>query len=255
MSTRWGQNFLIDSAIAVRIVEAAAITSEDTVIEIGPGKGALTSLILPHVKKLIAVEIDPVLARKLQERFANQNNLEVANQDVMEYALPATAGDVKIIANLPYYISTAIIEKICLSDHWSTAVLMVQKEVGDRIAAYRNTGDYGYFSLLCQYYAETQSVLTVKPQSFLPPPKVDSVVVKLTNKHLPPPDPFIFTVIKAAFSQRRKTILNALSNVLDLPKGIVIAALTSAGISPTLRAENLTFADFSAIAGKVKQSN
>ncbi|MHB9154756.1 MAG: 16S rRNA (adenine(1518)-N(6)/adenine(1519)-N(6))-dimethyltransferase RsmA [Endomicrobiales bacterium] len=244
MRQRFGQNFLINKHVAEAIVAAAALAPGDTVLEIGPGKGVLTGLIAPRVRALDAVELDRSLAAALAERFKAQSQVRIICQDFLAFALDSLPCPVKVIANLPYYMSTAIIEKLLPHPCWSIAVFMVQKEVGDRIKAAVSTREYGYYSLMCQYFAHIEPVMRVNPGSFFPRPKVDSVVLRFVNKGSPPPPQGLFVFIQHAFQQRRKTVLNSLSGSLKLPKEKAHAALCASGIEPALRPENLSFDDF-----------
>ncbi len=246
MRQPYGQNFLTDTNIARRIVDAAAVSGNDTVIEVGPGKGVLTRLLAQRAGKVIAVEIDPKLADRLTREFQAEPRVTVVRQNFMEYPLPST-DKYTIVANLPYYLSTAIIQKFLPGSNWSAAVIMVQKEVGHRIAARRDTPDYGAFSLVCQYYAEASTEFIVGPDCFFPRPKIDSAVVRLTNRHAPPAPPLFFPLINASFSQRRKTIANALSHYLDQPKGNIVSLLNAADIDPGTRAETLGLEQFAVL--------
>lgn len=240
MRQPFGQNFLVDQNIAHKIVAAADLRPDDTVIEIGPGKGVLTTLIAPLVKSLTAVEIDRDLAPALQQKFKDLPHVRVVNEDFLKYAMPPAAGPLKYISNLPYNVSTAIIEKILPGRDWSSAVFMVQKEVGERIAAVPSTGEYGSFTVFCRYYCRVETVTKVPPGCFAPPPKVDSVVLKLTNLLPKPIAPGFFDFVRAAFGQRRKTIHNSLANNLNLSKETVGIALATAGIDPRSRPETIS---------------
>lgn len=248
-----GQNFLIDTVIACRIVDSADLRATDTVLEIGPGKGILTNIILPRVKHMIVIEIDTFLADKLKQKYAGCSNIEVINKDFMDFDAGLLPSSTKIIANLPYNMATVIIENILPLHNWSYATLMVQKEVANRIVANKNSKQYGVLSLICQYYAASQKVLTCGPRCFMPRPKVDSTVLKLTNTYPPAPDKDLFYVIKAAFQQRRKTILNSLSNVLGCPKAEIQKALLASKIGPSLRPENLSLLAYGVLTLHLKR--
>ena len=238
--------------IARRIVEAAGLSPDDTVIEVGPGKGVLTRLLAREAGKVIAVEIDPKLAERLSKEFKDEPRVTVIQQNFMSYPLPSME-KYAIVANLPYYLSTAIIQKFLSDAPWSTAIIMVQKEVGQRIAASRGTKDYGAFSLFCQYYADTFLEFPVGPESFFPRPKIDSVVLRLSNRHAEPAPPLLFPIITMSFSQRRKTILNVLSHALNRSKEEIAALLRSAGIDPGARAETLTMQQFAVLTSIVEK--
>ena len=243
MRQKFGQNFLYDKNIARKIVAAADLNPSDSVLEIGPGKGVLTELISEKAKELIAVELDGALAGKLKERFASVPNIKIENQDFMDFSFPEKK-HFKIIANLPYYIATAIIQKFLPARGWERAVVMVQKEVGQRITAKPRSKIYGALSLFCQYFAEAEVLFTVPPSCFSPAPKVDSVVISLTNLFRPKPDKLLFSVISLAFQQRRKIILNSLSHGLDVSKSRLTEAFERAGIDSSLRPEYLSLDDF-----------
>jgi 16S rRNA (adenine1518-N6/adenine1519-N6)-dimethyltransferase len=244
MRQRLGQNFLVDQNMARTIVEAAELAPQDTVVEIGPGKGILTRLIAPQVARLIAVELDPVLAARLRDSFAGSATVSIVQNDFLRFDLAAAAERLKIIANLPYYVSTAIIDHFLPQKNWTRAVVMVQKEVAERIAAQAGTSDYGSFSVICNYYAQIQTVLRVGPGCFSPPPKVESAVLELTNKFQPPLDPGFVRLVRFAFQHRRKTVLNSLSYSFDRPKQNLEHILRSMGIDPMLRPEKLSFDDY-----------
>ncbi len=251
---KWGQNFLRDSSIAREIVDFASLKKDDIVVEIGPGRGVLTKLIAPRVDKLIAVEIDPVLVRKLQDEWRSQPQVEIRQEDILRYELPADLAcePFKVIANIPYYITGPIIFKL-LDWHLSnpaftTAIIMVQKEVAQRLAAKPGGKEYGALTVTLQFNADVEILKIVKADRFFPAPKVDSALilidflaqprvnvknVKLFNK-----------IVKASFAQRRKTIYNSLKNNLGLDKQVVASGLEAAGIEGRRRAETLSIAEF-----------
>lgn len=254
MRQPYGQNFLTDKDVAARIVEAACLAEADTVLEIGPGKGALTKFIAPLVSKVIAVELDRNFAAALSRNFSGKPNVEVVNSDFLAFPLPTSDFPLTIVSNLPYSAATAIIEKFLPWKNWSSAVVMVQKEVGDRIAAGPDNRDYGVLSILTQYYASVEVLFKVGPESFFPAPKVESSVLLLKNL-LPPPLPEGFAaVVKAAFHQRRKTVLNSISAGLKLPKSDVSKLLLSCDINPGLRPENLTQKDYLCLTKTIESS-
>lgn len=240
MRQMFGQNFLTDINIAKKIVMSAELSLEDSVLEIGPGKGILTSIIAPQVKDLSVIEIDKNLALNLQAN-KTYSSVKIINCDFLKYNFEEIEGKIKLISNLPYNVSTAIIEKILPNHNWTTAVFMVQKEVGDRIKAKVASSDYGSFSLFCQYYAEVEQILKVGPGCFFPKPKVDSIVLKMKNKFCEKIDDRLVQFIRKTFQQKRKTILNSFSNALNCQKDAVLAVLNKAGINPMLRPGNLTF--------------
>jgi 16S rRNA (adenine1518-N6/adenine1519-N6)-dimethyltransferase len=242
MRQPYGQNFLIDKNIVHKIAESADLGSHDHVVEIGPGKGILTTELVSRAQTVTAVELDRDLAAALTAQFSSSASVHIVDCDFLTWQLPEQP--YKVVANLPYYLSTAILAQLLPSPHWISAVVMVQKEVGDRIAAVPDTKEYGFFSLFCQYYATVKILFKVAPGCFSPQPKVDSVVLRFDNRRPAAPDPKLFPVIRLAFQQRRKTILNTLSNGLHSPKESVSAALKDAAINPMSRPENLTFEDF-----------
>ncbi|MCB4792236.1 MAG: 16S rRNA (adenine(1518)-N(6)/adenine(1519)-N(6))-dimethyltransferase RsmA [Elusimicrobia bacterium] len=239
-----GQNFLIDKDTAIKIVNAASLGPDDNVIEIGPGKGILTGFVAPKVNSLISIEIDKKLSIRLKDKFKNINNVTIINEDFLDYKIPDRPGNIKLVANLPYYIATAILQKLLPQKTWTTAIFMVQKEVGERIVSGKDNSAYGFLSIFCQYYAECRILFKCSPDLFFPKPLVDSVVLQITNKFPLEPDIDLFKVVKLSFSQKRKTILNSLSNALACEKPAISAVLKQADIDPTLRPENLSIDAF-----------
>jgi 16S rRNA (adenine1518-N6/adenine1519-N6)-dimethyltransferase len=247
MKQPFGQNFLVEKNIAQRIVDAAGITSADKVIEIGPGKGILTTLIAPVAKEFKAIEVDRVLSEDLKTRFSGFTNTEIIFADFMKYPFSAETGPLKLISNLPYNVSTAILEIILPEKCWTTSVIMVQKEVGERLTAKSGTKQYGSFTIICGYYARFEKLFFVGPGCFSPKPKVDSVVLMVKNLLREPLENKFTNFIRAAFSQRRKMALNSLSLSLDIPKATVLAAFERSSISPALRPENLDIEQYKAL--------
>ena len=254
---KFGQNFLIDGHVLDRIVDAARITKEDCVVEIGPGIGTLTQYLAEAAGKVVAVEIDRMLIPILGETLADYPNVTVLHQDILKTDLAAIAQEynggrpLKIAANLPYYITTPIIMDLLEARvPVSTMTVMVQKEVGERMMAGPGTKDYGALSLAVQYYAEPYLAANVPPNCFMPRPKVASAVMHLTLREQPPvevPDEkLLFRVIRAAFGQRRKILANALTNAATLPftKEQVSAALEQAGLPAAVRGEALDLPTF-----------
>jgi len=244
MRQPFGQNFLVDKNVACKIVDSADIRPGETVIEIGPGKGVLTELIAQKADKVIAVELDRNLAASLRGKFAALKNVEVVNADFLGYTPPPGGLMLKIISNLPYNAATPMIEHFLSWLNWTEAVVMVQKEVGERIAALPGGRDYGVLSILCRYYAEPDALFQVGPGCFSPAPKVDSIVLRLRNLHSETPPEGLFKLVKAAFQQRRKTILNSLSSGLNMPKDALETILTNLGIDPKARPEKLSLKDY-----------
>ena len=266
LSKSLGQNFITDKHVIERIVEGAGPSEKDLVIEIGPGIGVLTAEAAPQAAKVIAIEIDSKLIPILGETLAEYDNVEVINQDILKTDLNGIideqrqlgnfTGDVKIIGNLPYYITTPIIMHILENSiHAESITVMMQKEVADRIKASPGNKTYGAISAAVQYYCEVEQVISVPKEVFVPRPKVDSAVLKLTIRKETPVDLIdekaFFACIKAGFGQRRKTLLNSLTGTYGLSKDEIRAILEKAGIDPVRRAETLDMNEFADIANGV----
>ncbi|MBU9721985.1 MULTISPECIES: 16S rRNA (adenine(1518)-N(6)/adenine(1519)-N(6))-dimethyltransferase RsmA [Bacillaceae] len=253
-----GQNFLIDTNILRRIVDAADISEETGVIEIGPGIGALTEQIAKKAGKVLAFEIDQRLLPILKETLAPYDHVKVIHQDILkadvineieEYF--SEGQDLAVIANLPYYVTTPILMKLLEEKlPLRTIVVMIQKEVADRIAAKPNSKDYGSLSIAAQFYAHAETAFTVPKTVFVPQPNVDSAILKLTLREKPPVDTddeeFFFEIVRASFTQRRKTILNNLSKYFSetMSKADMETCLTETGIDPRRRGESLSMEEF-----------
>lgn len=257
----FGQNFLADEHYANAIVEAAHITTEDVVLEIGPGIGTLTQLLCQQAKHVIAIEIDKKLIPILNDTLAEFDNITIINQDVLKTDIYSLINEyspdrpVKIVSNLPYYITTPVIMRFIEEDiAFNTMVLMVQLEVAERIAASCGNKDYGVLSVMLQCECDIEFMFKVPASVFIPRPQVSSGVIRLTPKQnrLTARDSELFrAIVKGTFSQRRKTILNSLSAVKELnglTKDTVIQILTETGIMATQRCENLSIAQFVALA-------
>lgn len=253
-----GQNFLIDGNIVRKICEEGEVSKEDDILEIGPGIGTLTEELSYKANKVVAVELDKSLFPILDETLAGCNNVEIVPGDILKIDLPKLFSEkfesenIKIVANLPYYITTPIIGRLLEEELDIDSILvMVQSEVAERMKASPGTKDYGSLSVFVQYYTDPEIVLSVPKTAFMPRPNVDSAVIKLKIRkekiELKDRETF-FKVVKAAFSQRRKTILNSLSSGLKTDKATIRAILEKADIDPKLRAENLTIEDFSKIS-------
>ena len=258
-----GQNFLTDKNIIDEIVDGAGIGQEDTVLEIGPGIGVITYEAAQLAKKVVAVEIDKSLLPILAETLSEYENVKVINEDILKLDINKLIEDegmenVKIMGNLPYYITTPIIMKILEEGVKASSItIMMQKEVADRIKAGPGTKAYGALSVAVQYYCTVDKVASVPRSVFVPQPNVDSVVlrlnirsekaVKLDNEKL------FFDCVKAGFGQRRKTLLNSLQKVNGVDKNIVMQSLASAGIEESRRAETLTIEEFALIANEVNK--
>ena len=254
MRPRWSQNFLVNPGVAEKIVGAAQVSKEDAVLEIGPGKGVLTALLLEKSASVTAVEIDPELAAALTEKWGPLGNFKLIQSDFLDVDLKMLAqkSPVKIVGNLPYAVTSPILQKAFAWDGWSSAIFMVQKEVGDRIRAKAGTKDYSVLSVSIQARCRVEKVMDVSKGSFRPIPKVDSTVLKFSP--LPKPafaaqeEEAFFKTVKGAFAHRRKTILNSLVRELKLPSQTVQAALESAGLSPSARAETVSVENFARLS-------
>ena len=249
-----GQNFLIDGNIVRKIVREANITKEDYVLEIGPGMGTLTEELALNAKKVVAVELDRKLLPILDETLEGYDNVEIVYGDILKIDVKQlieekfNGGPVKIVANLPYYVTTPIIGKL-LEDNLNldSIIVMVQKEVAERMAAGPGSKSYGALSIFVNFYSHPKIVVKVPNTVFMPQPKIDSAVIKLdVKRELPDIDrEKFFKVVKAGFSKRRKTIINALSTYgFDLDKEVFREALEEAGIKFEERAENISIEDF-----------
>lgn len=263
---KFGQNFLIDSNILAHIVDAAEITREDCVLEIGPGIGTMTQYLCEQAREVVAVEIDKNLIPILSETLSAYNNVTVIHEDILKVDINRIVQEknngrpIKVVANLPYYITTPIIMGLFESQvPLESITIMVQKEVADRMQVGPGTKDYGALSLAVQYYARPEIMLTVPAACFMPRPNVDSAVIRLSRYQEPPVcarnEKLMFDIIRASFNQRRKTLANGLSNAsgLKVTRDQVVAALEQMGLSATIRGEALTleqFARLSDILGK-----
>ena len=258
---KFGQNFLIDARVLEKIMDAADITKEDFVLEIGPGIGTMTQYLAERAREVLAVEIDKNLIPILSETLSEYDNVNILNADILKTDLKKIAEEknggrsVKVVANLPYYITTPIIMGLFESHvPVENVTVMVQKEVADRMQAGPGTKDYGALSLAVQYYAEPYIAANVPPNCFMPRPKVGSAVIRLT-KHKTPPvqvtnEKLLFQLIRASFNQRRKTLQNGIKNFsgLNFSKEEVAEALEQMGVSPTIRGEALTLEQFAKLS-------
>lgn len=245
-----GQHWLQDRVMLAAIADAADITPGDTVLEIGPGLGTLTSELLRRSAKVTAVEFDPELARKLPGQFPGKN-LTVVHEDILKFDLSTMANDYIVVANVPYYITSRIVQKLMTAERRpKTAVLLVQKEVAERIAA--QPGDMSILAVAAQVYAEASLDVEVPREFFTPPPKVDSQVVVLNTRSTPLVSPgdeaAFFRVVKAGFSAKRKKLRSSLAGGLAISKPEAEAMLVAAGISPDSRAEDLSIDDWIQLA-------
>lgn len=258
---KFGQNFLIDTRVLDRIINAAEITKEDFVLEIGPGIGTMTQYLCESAREVAAVEIDRNLIPILSDTLREYQNVEVWNEDILKVDINRLAQEknqgrpIKVVANLPYYITTPIIIGLFESHvPVESITVMVQKEVAERMQAKPGTKDYGALSLAVQYYAKPEVVANVPPNCFIPRPKVGSAVICLTRhekKIVQAKDEnFMFRIIRASFNQRRKTLVNALNNAPNLPleKEQIITTLEELGLNPNIRGEALTLEQFAQLS-------
>ena len=261
-----GQNFLIDTNVIDRILEGARVKEGDYVIEVGPGIGTLTKEMGRTAKKVVAIEIDKTLIPILEETLADFPNIEVINQDILKVDVQElvkeklNGGPVKLVANLPYYITTPIVMKFLEEDIPVTdIVVMVQKEVADRMNAQPNSKDYGALSVAVQYYCDTEIVAKAPRHMFMPQPNVDSTVIGLhvreEKKYNVDNEDIFFKTVKASFGQRRKTLLNSLGGLGFLSKDQIKLALQEANIDEKRRGETLSIEEFASLSNVVNRIN
>ena len=258
---KFGQNFLIDTHVLDKIISAAGMTKEDTVLEVGPGIGTMTQRLSQAAGQVIAVEIDTNLIPILKDTLQDCENVTVINEDILKIDIKKLAEEkgggrpVKVVANLPYYITTPIIMGLFESGApIDNITVMVQKEVADRMQVGPGSKDYGALSLAVQYYAEPYIVANVPPNCFIPRPNVGSAVIRLTRYEEPPvqvkDEKKMFALIRASFNQRRKTLVNGLGNAgrPGITKESAAVALAQMGLSPTVRGEALTLEQFARLS-------
>lgn len=258
---KFGQNFLIDTRVLERIIAAAGVTKEDFVLEIGPGIGTMTQYLCEYARAVAAVEIDKNLIPILADTLSEYDNVEVINDDILKVDINRLAEErnggkpIKVVANLPYYITTPIIMGLFESHvPIDSITIMVQKEVADRMQVGPGTKDYGALSLAVQYYAKPEIVANVPPNCFMPRPNVGSAVIRLTrHKEVPVQvenEKLMFRIIRASFNQRRKTLANGLNNAPDIPlsKEKIAEAIAELGVNPSIRGEALTLEQFAALS-------
>ena len=258
----------IDTHVLEKIVNAAEITKDDFVLEIGPGIGTLTQYLCERAGKVVAVEIDKMLIPILEETLAAYDNVRVLNEDILKVDLVSLIKEennnrpIKVVANLPYYITTPIIMDL-FEKHipLSGITIMIQKEVADRIRAIPGSKDYGALSLAVQYYAKPYIAANVPPNCFMPRPKVGSAVICLTPHKKPPYDvkdeSLLFSLIRASFNQRRKTLVNGIYNYegLSFSKDLILEALTASGLAKDIRGESLSLEQFINIANYLSEKS
>ena len=258
---KFGQNFLIDTHVLEKIISSAGVTKEDCVLEIGPGIGTMTQYLAENARQVVAVEIDKNLIPILGETLAGYDNVTVINEDILKVDIKEIAEKyndgrpIKVVANLPYYITTPIIMGLFESGvPIDNITVMVQKEVADRMQEGPGSKDYGALSLAVQYYAEPEIVANVPPNCFIPRPNVGSAVIRLTrHKEMPvkvKDAEHMFRIIRASFNQRRKTLQNGLNNSPEIPysKETILAAIEQMGLPATVRGEALSLAQFAQLS-------
>lgn len=264
---KFGQNFLIDAHVLDKIIRAAEITKDDFVLEIGPGIGTMTQYLAQAAREVVAVEIDKALIPILQDTLSGFPNAEVIHDDILKVDIAGLAEQrnggrpIKVVANLPYYITTPIIMSLFESQvPLASVTVMVQKEVAERMQAGPGSKDYGALSLAVQYYAEPYIAANVPPNCFMPRPNVGSAVIRLTRHEVPPVqvdnEKLMFQIIRASFNQRRKTLVNGLNNSpeITLTKEQITEAVESLGKGAGVRGEALTLEEFAGLANKINKT-
>lgn len=263
---KFGQNFLIDTHVLDKIISSAEITKDDFVLEIGPGIGTMTQYLASAAREVVAIEIDKALIPILSDTLSEFDNVTIINNDVLKVDIGALAQErndgkpIKVVANLPYYITTPIIMGLFESNvPIESITVMVQKEVADRMQVGPGTKDYGALSLAVQYYAKPYIVANVPPNCFMPRPKVASAVIRL-ERHKEPPvsvedEKLMFKIIRASFNQRRKTLANGLNNSpeINLPKEVITEAIEELGKGASVRGEILTLKEFAALSDNISK--
>ncbi len=265
---KFGQNFLIDTHVLDKIIAAAGVTKADCVLEIGPGIGTMTQYLAENARHVVAVEIDPNLIPILKETLVDYNNVTVIHDDILKADINQIAEQynggrpIKVVANLPYYITTPIIMGLFEGEvPVDNITVMVQKEVADRMQVGPGSKDYGALSLAVQYYAEPYIVANVPPNCFMPRPNVGSAVIRLTRHKEPPVKAedtgLMFRLIRASFNQRRKTLQNGLNNSPEIPftREQIAEAIESLGLGPSVRGEALNLEQFAALSNYFSRMN
>jgi 16S rRNA (adenine1518-N6/adenine1519-N6)-dimethyltransferase len=261
---KFGQNFLIDGNILDKIIDSAEVSKEDCVLEIGPGIGTMTQSLAEKAGEVVAVEIDKNLIPILQDTLSEYDNVTIINEDILKVDIHKIVREknggrpIKVVANLPYYITTPIIMALFESHvPLASVTIMVQKEVADRMQVGPGTKDYGALSLAVQYYARPEIIVKVPASCFMPRPNVDSTVIRLTRYEKPPvqtaDEAYLFAVIRASFNQRRKTLANGLTNAgnLGVNRQMVEEVLEEMGLSKTIRGEALTLEQFADLSSRL----
>lgn len=248
MKRPFGQHFLFDPNILKKIIKCSGVTPEDTVVEIGPGLGTLTRFLSLYSKKVIAIELDKRLIEKLKGILSESSNVQIIQADALKFPYDTIEGNFKVVANIPYYITTPLLFRLLeFKDKIPGMTLLMQKEVAKRIAASHGSKEYGVLSISSQFYTKPKLDFTVSRKAFLPPPKVDSAVVSFEVSQSPlypvRDEKLFFSIVKTAFSQRRKTITNSLKTFEGIKD-----ALRKADIDPGIRPEKLSITDFAKLA-------
>lgn len=255
-----GQNFLVDDSVPKDIVLGAEVDENDLVIEIGPGVGTLTAQLLNKAKKVVAIELDNDLIPILTEEIGNNPKFTLIHNDALKVNFNEIIGEeksVKLVANLPYYVTTPIIVKLLKEKYnFKSLTIMIQKEVAERMDAEPGNKDYGSLSLLVQYYCNTKIIRRVPPQCFIPRPKVDSIVIRLDRLDEPKVkvenEKLFFEIIRSSFNMRRKTLWNGVKNI-GLPKEKLELAFEEADVDPKRRGETLTIEEFALLSDKINK--
>lgn len=263
---KFGQNFLIDTHVLDKIIDASGVTEDDFVLEIGPGIGTMTQYLCERAREVVAVEIDKNLIPILSDTLKNYSNVTVINEDILKLDICKLAEEknqgkpIKVVANLPYYITTPIIMGLFESHvPIDSITIMVQKEVAERMQEGPGSKEYGALSLAVQYYAKPEIVTNVPPNCFMPRPNVGSAVIRLTRHEKPPveveDEKLMFRIIRASFNQRRKTLANGLNNSpeIHLPKEVIQESIVSLGVPENIRGEALSLEQFAKLSNEIGQ--
>lgn len=263
---KFGQNFLIDTHVLDKIIDASGVTEDDFVLEIGPGIGTMTQYLCERAREVVAVEIDKNLIPILSDTLKNYSNVTVINEDILKLDICKLAEEknqgkpIKVVANLPYYITTPIIMGLFESHvPIDSITIMVQKEVAERMQEGPGSKEYGALSLAVQYYAKPEIVANVPPNCFMPRPNVGSAVIRLTRHEKPPveveDEKLMFRIIRASFNQRRKTLANGLNNSpeIHLPKEVIQESIVSLGVPENIRGEALSLEQFAKLSNEIGQ--
>lgn len=261
---KFGQNFLIDTHVLDKIIDASGVTEDDFVLEIGPGIGTMTQYLCERAREVVAVEIDKNLIPILSDTLKNYSNVTVINEDILKLDICKLAEEknqgrpIKVVANLPYYITTPIIMGLFESHvPIDSITIMVQKEVAERMQEGPGSKEYGALSLAVQYYAKPEIVANVPPNCFMPRPNVGSAVIRLTRHEKPPveveDEKLMFRIIRASFNQRRKTLANGLNNSpeIHLPKEVIQESIVSLGVPENIRGEALSLEQFAELSNEI----